>query len=387
MRAQHTAYPLPAYPVYSCTFVADDLLVAGGGGGTSRSGIKNKLKLFRISHNRELASVSELELGKDEDAPMSMAADLESQTLVCGINSAVAKLDKGENENCRKFSISGAEHKFTPLATRGTLPFVNKEDYQRVTVLSPDVRVVAVAGEHDLTLLAHNNLSPVAQPIHVAKGEIYDATLSSSHLILATTVSLLVYILPASLRCREKGKEKEDHLLVSPDISTLPELTLVKTIEIPAISGVPAGATATFRAARLQPTKTDLLYSVVNVTLPRARKAKTAAKQAYVLKWSISTSDDTTFSATLEASRKVSKGNLTCFDVSRDGRLLAFGVSDYSLGVLDANTLAPLLSILKAHEFPITTLRFNPSSRLLVSGGVDSIIRVVTIPEKFGGLL
>lgn len=43
MRAQHTAHPLPAYPVYSCTFIADDLLVAGGGGGASRSGIKNKL--------------------------------------------------------------------------------------------------------------------------------------------------------------------------------------------------------------------------------------------------------------------------------------------------------------------------------------------------------
>lgn len=41
---------------------------------------------------------------------------------------------------------------------------------------------------------------------------------------------------------------------------------------------------------------------------------------------------------------------------------------------------------MKAHEFPITTLRFNPSSRLLVSGGTDATIRIIAIPEKLGGL-
>lgn len=386
MRAQHTTHSLPAFPIYSCAFISDDLLVAGGGGGASRSGIKNKLRLFRISVKRRLESLAEFELDKDEDAPMSMAAHIESRTIVCGINSAVAKLQKGENENCRKFLIdSGDEFKFTLLGTRGTISPGNTEDYQRSSVLSNDAQFVAVGSERELTLLSYEGLSPVARPILVSKGEIYDVTLSATHLILATSVNLLVYALPATLRSRGKEKDAIIDNLHTP-IDSLPDLQLVKILDVPTISSIPVGATVTFRASRLHPSDVNLFYSVINVTLPRAPKAKTAKKQAYILKWRVSAADDVSFSAILEGSRKISEGSLTCFDVSPNGKLLAFGVSDYGLGILDANSLAPLLSILKAHEFPITALRFNPSSKLLVSGGVDSSIRIVAIPEKFGGL-
>lgn len=386
MRAQHTTHSLLAFPIYSCAFISDDLLVAGGGGGASRSGIKNKLRLFRISVKRQLESLAEFELDKDEDAPMSMAAHIESRTIVCGINSAVAKLQKGENENCRKFLIdSGDEFKFTLLGTRGTISPGNAEDYQRLSVLSSDAQFVAVGSERELTLLSYEGLSPVTRPILVSKGEIYDVTLSATHLILATSVNLLVYALPATLRSRGKEKNAIIDNLHTP-IDSLPDLQLVKILDVPTISSIPVGATVTFRASRLHPSDVNLFYSVINVTLPRAPKAKTAKKQAYILKWRVSAADDVSFSAILEGSRKISEGSLTCFDVSPNGKLLAFGVSDYSLGILDANSLAPLLSILKAHEFPITALRFNPSSKLLVSGGVDSSIRIVAIPEKFGGL-
>ena len=99
------------------------------------------------------------------------------------------------------------------------------------------------------------------------------------------------------------------------------------------------------------------MYAVVNVTLPRVKHEKFAKKRAYVLKWKIS-EKDASLDAYIETTRKVCDGNLTCFDVrcvrcldtcrpagqvnlhSSDGRLLAFGASDYSLGVLDSNTLA-----------------------------------------------
>jgi len=51
---------------------------------------------------------------------------------------------------------------------------------------------------------------------------------------------------------------------------------------------------------------------------------------------------------------------------------------------LDAFTLAPLLSILKSHEFPPTVLKFNPTSRLLVSGSADNTVRLIAIPEGLG---
>jgi len=83
--------------------------------------------------------------------------------------------------------------------------------------------------------------------------------------------------------------------------------------------------------------------------------------------------------------RKVGDGAMTVFDVSPDGKVLAYGSSDLSIGLLDASTLAPLVTILKAHEFPPTALRFNTTSKLLVSGSADNTVRVVEVPEFSGG--
>jgi len=75
---------------------------------------------------------------------------------------------------------------------------------------------------------------------------------------------------------------------------------------------------------------------------------------------------------------------LTCFDISPDGRFLAIGSSDLSIGILEANTLLPIVTILKAHEFPPTTIKFNPSSTLLVTGSPDNSIRIVNVPQYSG---
>ncbi|KAG8218803.1 WD40 repeat-like protein, partial [Butyriboletus roseoflavus] len=384
MRVQHTAHPFTAFPVYSCAFIADDQVLVGGGGGASRTGIKNKLRLFRVSDDRQLHMLSELELEKGEDAPMSMTADPQGRTLVCGINSSPERLERGENENCRKFSVSAEEHKFANLATCSTLTSGSLDDYQRVTVLSPNGRYLVIAGAHSFSLLDYDALSLVTPSIHVSNGEIYDATLSSTHLVLATSSKLLVYALSTHANGEKHNKTSEGAILQS-NLDFPPEgLHVIRTIDLPSISGVPSGSSFAFRAARLHPVRRDTLYSVVNVTLPRAKHAKLAKRRAYVLKWRI-TEKDGSFDACIETIRKVCDGNLTCFDVSSDGRLLAFGASDYSLGILDSNTLTLLSFILKAHEFSITTLRFSPTSKLLVSGGVDSSLHVVSIPEVFGG--
>ena len=98
MRTHHALHTLQQFPVYSAAFVADNVLALGGGGGSSRSGIKNKLvftlrfahfykrpwftntkkkqRLYKIKSDTDVELLHELELEKDEDAPMSMAADL-----------------------------------------------------------------------------------------------------------------------------------------------------------------------------------------------------------------------------------------------------------------------------------------------------------------------
>jgi prolactin regulatory element-binding protein len=42
---------------------------------------------------------------------------------------------------------------------------------------------------------------------------------------------------------------------------------------------------------------------------------------------------------------------------------------------------------LKAHDFPSTTLKFNPTGSLLVSGSADNTVRIVSVEQHAAGSL
>ncbi|KAJ3558946.1 hypothetical protein NM688_g634 [Phlebia brevispora] len=376
MRPKHTPHSLSAFPVYSSAFVSTDELVLGGGGGQTRSGIKNKLVGARnydcVAPDREISLLDEYELQMGEDAPMSMAANPKTHEIICGVNSALDALETVKNQNCRKFRV--ADGKLSFEASQSTLtydPDNDDDDFQKITVFSPGGELVAVAGSRDLSVLRFPSLEPAATALRLSKGEIYDATFSSSNLVVATTVNLMIYAVPSASEAddgtseKQAGKQKEISL----------ELDLVQTIERPTLPGTDAGSS--FRAVRYHPSNPTVLYTVLN-TVPQRTRSKHSPRRAFVCKWNTDNWEVTKL-------RKVSDRNVTCFDVSPDGRFLAFGSSDYTVGVLDAQTLAPLLTILKAHEFPPTTLKFNPTSSLLISGSADSTVRVIAIPDQLVG--
>ncbi|KAK7695568.1 hypothetical protein QCA50_000204 [Cerrena zonata] len=366
MRTKHASHPLPAFPVYSCAFVSPNEVVLGGGGGQSRSGIKNKLRLYRVDDEKSLELLDEFELDKGEDAPMSMAAHVDSRRIICGVNSSEESLKSGENQNCRLFGIK--EGKLSSIETRNTLSLKpGDDDFQKVSSLSPDGSLLAVAGNRDLSLLNFPSLSPAASPLNTAKEDIYDAAFSSSYFVVATTVHLLVYSRPPSKDLSESpkktGKQKA---------SSLAELELVKTIDRPTLPGKDAGSS--FRAIRFHPGDDKTLYAIINSVPPRTR-TKSSPRRAFICKINTETWQ-------VGKIRKISDQGVTCFDISPNGKFLAFGSANYTVGILDSKTFAPLLTILKAHDFPPTALRFNPASNLLVSGSVDNSIRVVTVPDN-----
>ncbi|OJT13356.1 hypothetical protein TRAPUB_10122 [Trametes pubescens] len=256
MRTQHTAHSLPAFPVYSSAFVSPNEFVLGGGGGQSKTGIKNKI----------------------------------------------------------------------------------------------------------LSILDYPTLEPAGPSIHLDKGEIFDATFSSKTLVVASTVNLFAYALSSD---EDGGKEKEGKPAA---------LELLKTVDRPELPGDDAGGS--FRAVRYHPQDEKVLYTVVNTVPPRTRK-KSSPRRAFLCKW-----DTDTWKVTFK--RKISDRQVTCFDISPDGKLIAFGSSDLTVGVVDAHTFAPLLTILKSHDFPPTTLRFNPTSDMLISGSADNTVRIVAIPSTLG---
>ncbi|PAV20951.1 WD40 domain containing protein [Pyrrhoderma noxium] len=383
MRTHHTQHSLDAFPVYSAAFLDDHKLVLGGGGGSSRSGIKNKLRLYEVPDDEKLTLLSEFELGKDEDAPMSMVADEQRKRIICGVNSAVEQLDKGINKNCRMFSVN--KDGFELLDTASTLDITSKnmEDCQKVTAFSPGRTLLAAAGTRDLSILSYPSLTPVAQPLHT-EHDIYDVAFSNTSILVATTGKLLVYKYPLieslevspGTKTRNKAKEqkqKEDALTQS-QLAT--ELQLLNTIDPPSFQ---SSSKSAFRAARFHPTDDSIVYTALNSSpSTRTRGSRVPAKQGYICRWDAETWK-------LSNSRKIGERGITCLDVSSDGKFIAYGAANYSVGILDSTTLAPLLSVLKAHDFPSTVLKFNPSSNLLVSGSADNTVRVITVPEKLAG--
>ncbi|EPQ59910.1 hypothetical protein GLOTRDRAFT_125665 [Gloeophyllum trabeum ATCC 11539] len=370
MRTKHAAHSFPAFPVYSAAFVGYNELVLGGGGGATRSGIKNKLRLYRVENEKSLDLLDEYEFAMNEDVPMSMAAHPKTKAIVCGVNSSHEKMLRGENENCRMLSVK--DKKFKLESANGTIPPEDEEEYQRATSFSEDGNFVAAAGQHHLSVLSYPSMSRATKDVHISDDEIYDVSFSSSSLVLTLTKGLRVYDLPKDISVSQeskKGKEKE---------VPLPDLALAQTIKRPTLPGAES-YNVSYRAARFKPGSNKIIYSAINSAPPRG-KGKAPPRRAYVC-----TIQGDKSGWTVEKKRKVSDGSITVFDVSLDGRFLAYGSSDLSIGLLDATTLAPLLTILRAHELPPTALRFNPPSKLLISGSADNTLRVIEVPEFSGG--
>ncbi|VDC06139.1 unnamed protein product [Peniophora sp. CBMAI 1063] len=357
MRARHVQHSVPQFPVYSAAFLSKNDLVLGGGGGASKTGIKNKLRLYTVNGTLTMKLEDEVELEKGEDAPMSMAGHPDGATILAGINSVEEKLQKGENDNCRIFVLN-EERKIELLKAVSTLPASTEDDYQKVTVISQDGTLAAIAGSQDLTLLSLPALD--RKSTRIDKGEIYDASFSPDSLVVTTTSNLLIYPLPSPVA---KGKEKESSFSFSSP----------RTIDVPKL---PGNAKGVFRSGRFHEIDPTIFYTVIN-TVPD-RKVKGSQRKGYVARWNVKTWK-------VEALRSAGDKGITVFDVSPDGKWVALGSSDCSLRLLEAYTLSPLLSILKSHEFPPTVLKFSPDSSILVSGSADNTVRLVAVPDEIEG--
>ncbi|KAG8732959.1 hypothetical protein FRC11_009726 [Ceratobasidium sp. 423] len=376
MRTQHALHTLQAFPVYSLGFVKEDKLLLGGGGGATRSGIKNKLRLYDVDETgAKLDLLTELELEKDEDAPMSMAIDFEQNAFICGINGSMEKVEAGINPHCRAFSVETKEDMKPLIKFERSTQLVkekNPEAFQKVTALSRDGSLLA-AGSSDgkpfnqVTLVSYPKLDLASDPFTVPSGELFDADFSvDGYLIVTSTTNLYVFS-PSSAPSK-----------MSPSTAH-PQLNLLNTIPVPA-----SHSNSTFRSTRWSPHDSKTAWSVINTTSGASKD-----RRAWIVRWNIvglgereKTEGKGDWKVTRTA--KAATRPITVFDVSRDGKLLAFGSSDLSVGILDSQKLVPLLTILRAHEFPPTALRFNPNASLLASASADNTLRLIAVPSNFG---
>ncbi|EPQ30935.1 uncharacterized protein PFL1_01833 [Pseudozyma flocculosa PF-1] len=321
-----------------------------------------------------------------------------------------------------------AEGKITELPSvtihqakaESSLAITDPEQYQKVTRFSHSGRLLAVAStdgkialqrypslahvwktstdETNATLAASTSGSASAtDPGSSTTGvpsqdfkddEIYDADFSEtgSHIVFTSSSKLVVYSTTpratpdtpqggSSPQQRPQldgdgdgdGDDDDDSAADEPGYAQV-----IQTIKNPALGGK---GPCSFRAARFGrgDASRERLFTVVNAAPAGGRGPKAKIRKSFVTAWDADSWD-------LIETRHVSDRPVTVFDVSPDGRLLAYGSSDLSVGVLDAKTLRPLVKILHAHDFPPTTLRFNPSSTLLVSASADNTLRIIQVP-------
>jgi prolactin regulatory element-binding protein len=151
----------------------------------------------------------------------------------------------------------------------------------------------------------------------------------------------------------------------------------------------------------------------VNTVPPPTRNRKANPPKAYLCKWETET-------WSVQKVRKVGDRALTCFDIrhvdcrrqrscllmvhSLPAPMVIFLRTDcritrlrcwtaphlqcvcFILDHVDAqHRVQPLVSILKAHDFPPTTIRFNPSGTLLISASADNTLRTVVVPSRTAG--
>ncbi|SAM66768.1 uncharacterized protein UBRO_12729 [Ustilago bromivora] len=423
-RTQH--FPVQAkIPIYSVGFLQDDVIVYSGGGGAGRSGVTNAVVAARIDLSAQtIHKLDELGLSRDEDAPMAMSVNLSKSQLVCGINDTADNVRNGNNQPVRIFDYSfqaveangeirttssekgkakeetteqGPQVKLHFVRALSSLNIQDPEQYLKVVTFSPNGHMLAIAStDGQVALHRYPSLTPVwndvGEPSSSAiaaaeakdtsvsipshdfdKSEIYDADFSHSntHLVFTSSSKLVVYSTDPF------SESSSDQVITDGDAANASAegfAQTIQTIKNPALGGK---GPCSFRAARFGrgEASKEKLFTVVNAAPVGGKGPKAKIRKSFVTAWDADTWD-------LIETRHVSDRPVTVFDVSPDGKFLAYGSSDLSIGVLDAKTLRPVLKILHAHDFPPTCLKFNPASNLLVSASADNTLRVIPIPAK-----
>ncbi|WVW81734.1 hypothetical protein I302_103730 [Kwoniella bestiolae CBS 10118] len=386
-RTAHHPHPTPSFPVYCLDWADDDTLILGGGGGASRSGIQNKLKVCKVTPDgRSVKYLSEYTLSNEEDAPMTLAVNRDSKQLITGVNGSSSIVKEGKNEHCRVYSYSDEKVDFVKGQKTIQAEWSDDYPYQKLTTLSPSSKILAIGTTDDRVTLLHYPSLDIALPSFQTDSELADLDWGGEDgewLIATTTKAILLY------HVKSAESEKENVQI---------KLELKQTIYTPSLDINPVA----FRSAKFSrnPSTPLTIHAVLNATKSSKRGAPRKSfvvtfglvsepSKAPLTKEEVQTSkekEDSLGKWDVVARREVGGKPVTVFDVSNDGKLIAYGCSDLSIGILDSKTLAPLLKILHAHSFPPTALKFNSSASLLVSASADNTIRVIVVPPSFGGV-
>ncbi|KAI1000430.1 hypothetical protein K3495_g7765 [Podosphaera aphanis] len=128
------------YPLYACDFDPRDpsKLAVGGGGGTSKTGVGNKITLLDASKGEDLTKVAEIKLSQDDDNPTSLAVGRD-HLIYAGVNSHPSVIKAGQNLHLRVYEAKEVEthgNREIRISEKSKYSLFSKAEldiYQRIT--------------------------------------------------------------------------------------------------------------------------------------------------------------------------------------------------------------------------------------------------------------
>ncbi|KAG0191863.1 hypothetical protein DFQ28_010802 [Apophysomyces sp. BC1034] len=145
------------FPVYGLDFSVDDSLIAVGGGGANRSGVKNRVL----------------------------------PEFVAGINQSIENVKQGNNKNCRVFSnVEGSIAQKVQISTSTN---TDPDEYLKVLRYSRSGRFI-VSGFTDgkVTVLKYPELIPVSPPLRFNDVQDIDIDFQEENVAVATAKAIIV---------------------------------------------------------------------------------------------------------------------------------------------------------------------------------------------------
>ncbi|OLL26930.1 Guanine nucleotide-exchange factor SEC12 [Neolecta irregularis DAH-3] len=309
---------LSGFPAFAITFKSDSELFVTGGGGVNKSGISNKIIALRIDTDG-LSEESEIDLSKEEEAPMAIAIG-KNNTIISAIhqtktaNVSLRIFHKFQKKG--KWVIEAKEQKDIYSTNAG-------EAYISVARYSRDKSSLALgSSDGRLTILnsAFKKIKSVKED-----DEIYDIDFSADGKKVFYCTSKALHVLHnGSNKCVVVGGK----------------LRAIRCFKDKVVCAMNERVGKKNFACLIE-------YDVSNGTLEQGRKIQLSKRLLAV----------------------------SGMDLSDSG-ILALACGNLSIELWDVCTFKALSNIPDVHNIAITAISFSPSGKQLATTSVDSFVRV-----------
>ena len=337
-KIESTLYNI-GYPVYGAKFLDESTLLVTGGGGEGNNGIPNKISALKIDFSKKkvIKRFRELTLNDNDDSPTTL--DCSHNIILVGCNESCEKIKSGKgNNHLRKYVYQNEHLKF--VASIDLDGSTKPEDYTKLTYLSPDGTVAAIASSKVPTIIR------IVNPVNLR--ETYEV---------------------------ETGNDVKD-LHFSPDGKVLSYIT-ASTLEVMSI------VTGNFIVRKTDFDRNWSLSKIRFIDQDNVVIAATFKKGSGVVLIKISLKSAVAKIVRHKVVTNKFKG-VTSMDVDQTGELVALAGNENSVVIITLRNFSVVKFVKQVHNFAITKIVFSPQSNLLASVSAANTVHVMKFPKNLG---